>query len=116
MEALPGVFTVRDYAGTIAVAGLYSAIPYLVFLVILFTLIRPASSEKWHHTLALAPLVIAVVIGAVIAISGIVRGGPSVEAGAMFWGLLTLITGYAYAGAIWLARQLFRWAGWIRSD
>jgi hypothetical protein len=100
-------------AGTIALAGVYGTIPYLVFLTILLGMVRPSSHAAWTRTLWIAPLLIAAAFTLVLFVTGWQGGRADVAAKAWLWGELALITGYGYAAVIWLFRWWWSRAGCI---
>jgi hypothetical protein len=96
--------------------GLYGSIPYLLFLIVLYAFIRPKSRTTWYKALLIGPLAIAICVGLVPLIRGLVIGrlGDGWEGG-MFVGILACYAGYAYAITIFVLMQLLRLTGVVRS-
>lgn len=97
---------------TIGMAGAYSAIPYLLFLVLLFGVVRPSTLRAWHRVLWWSPLIIALGFTGALFVFGMNRQQGSSSLGpAVFWGELALMTGYLYAVLIRACEMWFRHSG-----
>ena len=98
----------------LAVAGIIGAVPYALFLIIVWKFFRP-SGETAHRRLALAaPVLIAIPFALAGALYGLTLSGwRNFRSELLTIGAAVLVTGYLYVAAIEAALALAKAGGWV---
>jgi len=109
------VYPVLSVAGFLMLAGVWSAIPYAAFLVVVFLFRkRLRSAQQMRKVAWTAPGAIAVVFATCHAVPALADGRWR-AAGALFafWGALAALTGYGYVAIIETALDVARRRGLV---
>jgi hypothetical protein len=98
-----------DILATFALAGVWSAVPYLLYLLAVFGYWKPQTEPQFRRAVWLAPLAIGLPFGLVHALMGIMTDGGLNAAVSLFlfWAGLAVTVGLAYAFLI----EVLLWAG-----
>jgi hypothetical protein len=109
---VPALTTVYlDVLATFALAGVFSAVPFLLYLLTVFGYWKPQTEPQFQRAVRLAPLAIGLPFGLVHALMGIMtdRGLHTAASLFLFWGGLAVTVGLAYAFLIevllWAAKR-----------
>ena len=106
---------INNWLAFVALAGAYSALPYVVFLLLLHVIIRPKARRTWLRVLFVTPIALPIAVAVAL---GLYAGqGVGVLFNmdtAGFWGLMGLYTSVSYGLCIGALYYVGRRAGFIR--
>jgi hypothetical protein len=101
-----------EFGVVLVFVGLYSTVPYLLFLFVSWRRLRRADAGALRRAAWLAPLFIAIPFGPVFALTSGSGGGVRAFAVAAGIGAAwALVAGYSYVAVIEVARRLGMWSG-----
>jgi hypothetical protein len=96
LSGLAGVL--QDVLAAVALAGVWSAIPYTLYLVVVFAVWRPSTAQQLQRAVWFAPFIIGTGFAAAHGVGGyMMSGAEAILPLVMFWGLLAIGTGVGYA-------------------
>ena len=98
-------------------SGLYAAVPYALFVAIVWVFFRPEGAKAHRTMAALAPVLIALSVALVIVVVGVVRGDlRGALGGAALVGGIALVVGVVHAAIVIIVVELVAAVGTRRKS